>query len=329
MRLAGAVIAGRPVAGVCSGAMHTSLRAHRRRCAPRPGAGTLVLPLVLLAACGGDPSTPEPTAPDASPPIAAAPRIPAPTGTCPAIVNGVVTFAPAGMSPRQVTLSLDPAAASADAPLVLYWHATGSGPPEAAYALGASAAALRQAGGIIAAPASDPVAGQFEWFIVNRSARQDDFVLADEIVGCLVAAQRVAPTRIHAMGMSAGALQTTALSFTRSAYIASVATYSGGIPDGFTPVIEEPDNRFAAMIFSGGAGDNVFGVDFQAASARYRTALADSGHFTITCDHGQGHQIPLDAAPSVLGFFDAHGFGVSPSPYAAGLPSTFPSYCER
>ena len=240
-----------------------------------------------------------------------------------------MTFAPAGVPPRKVKLALDASAASADGALVLYWHATGSAPLEAAYALGDRAAAFRRAGGIIATPYADPAAGQFEWFVVNSSPRQDDFALADEVVACLVAAQRIAPTRIHAMGMSAGALQTTALSFARSAYIASVATYSGGMPDGFTPATQDPDNLFAALIFSGGPSDNVFGLDFQAASARYRTTLAGKGHFTVACDHGKGHEIPRDAAASVLAFFEAHGFGSSPSPYAAGLPATFPSYCAR
>ena len=51
------------------------------------------------------------------------------------------------------------------------------------------------------------------------------------------------------------------------------------------------------------------------------------GHFAAICDHGNGHEIPLDAAPSVGAFFAANGYGAWPSPYAAGLPATFPSYC--
>ena len=135
-------------------------------------------------------------------------------------------------------------------------------------------------------------------------------------------------THIHSMGMSAGALQTTAVSFMRSSYIASVATYSGGIPPGFTPAIEDPANMFAALIFDGGATDDVFGVDFQAASESYKATLTSSGHFAAICDHDMGHSIPLDAAPSVVTFFGANGFGVTPSPYAGGLPASFPSYCS-
>ena len=260
-----------------------------------------------------------------APPGAVTPKLPAATGTCPTIAPGDVTFAPAGMPPRRVKLTFDPARTSG--PLLLYWHATNSAPNEATYALGATATAFTGAGGVIAAPYSDPTAGTFEWFIVNGSPKLDDFLLADEIAACL--ASRIDAARIHSMGMSAGALQTTALSFERAAYVASVATYSGGMPDGFTPANQNPTNKFAAFIFMGGASDNVFGLDFKAASERYRTTLTTSGHFAAICDHGKGHEIPLDAAPSVAAFFAAHAYGVTPSPYAGGLPATFPGYCVK
>ena len=56
--------------------------------------------------------------------------------------------------------------------------------------------------------------------------------------------------------------------------------------------------------------------------------LTGNDRFAALCDHGGGHNIPLDAAPSVVEFFAAHPFGTSPSPYADGLPGSFPSYCE-
>lgn len=301
---------------------------------PRPGndgvvpgmcralASTIAISASLLA-CASDGPTLEPTPPD--PPDG--PPLPAPTGSCPALVAGDVVFAPAGMPPRTVELAFDPAVATGGE-LVIYWHATGSAPDEAAYALGDTLAAIVARGGIVAAPSSDASAGTFEWFVVNQSPKQDDFILADEIVACF--ADRIDATRIHSLGMSAGGLQTTAFSFARSSYVASVATFSGGLPAGFTPAIEDPANKFAALIFEGGASDNVFGVDFQAASENYRATLAAAGHFAAVCDHGMGHEIPLDAAPSIDAFFTANPYGAWPSPYeATGLPAGFPPYCAR
>jgi predicted esterase len=254
------------------------------------------------------------------------PVMPQSTGECPEIVEGEVTFAPAGIPPRQVTLSL---AGDHDGPssLVLYWHATGSVPEEAAYSLGASLGEFTGGGGIVAAPHADPAAGTFEWFLVNGSQQQDDFVLADEIVACLHEAGMIDPARVHSMGMSAGALQTTAFSFLRSSYIASVATYSGGLPSGIAIPDEQPDNPLAALVFFGGVTDTYGPLDFAAASQAYYDVLIGGGRFAALCDHGGGHTIPLDAAPSVLAFFAAHPFGTSPSPYAGGLPASFPSYC--
>lgn len=255
----------------------------------------------------------------------AAAKIPKPTGTCPTITAGDVTFAPAGVPPRKVKLAFEGAAKG---PLLLYWHATGSSPAEAAYSLGASEAAFTGGGGVVAAPYSDPAAGQFEWFLVNQSTKQDDFLVADEIVACLAEAGRIDPNRVHAAGMSAGGLQTTALGYYRSAYVASVATFSGGLPTGFDPPPQAAGNKVSALVFHGGTSDSVYGVDFTAASVRYAAAVRALGNFSAICDHGKGHSIPRDAAPSLLTFFAAHPFGTSPSPYAGGLPASFPAYCK-
>jgi predicted esterase len=255
------------------------------------------------------------------------PVIPAPTGTCPTLAPGDVTFAPAGIPPRKVKLAFDPAKAG-HGELIIYWYATGSGTAESGYSLGATQSAITAAGGIVATPYADSTAGQFEWFIVNGSSKQDDFLVADEVVGCLAQAHLIDTNQIHSMGMSAGALQTTALSFIRASYVASVATYSGGVPPGFTPANQDPENKFAALIFDGGASDDVFSVDFQAASQAYEAMLKTAGHFAAICDHGMGHAIPLDAAPSVAAFFTANPWGAWPSPYAQGLPSSFPTYCS-
>lgn len=295
------------------------------------------LGLVLaLAACGSssqsNTTTPDATGsgsvtPDAAIINSTTPVIPSPTGTCPTITPGDVTFAPAGIAPRKVKLAFD-AAKLGTGPLILYWYATGSGTFESAYSLGATETTITDAGGIVATPYADSTAGMFEWFIVNQSPKLDDFLVADEVVACLAQAHMIDTNRIHAMGMSAGALQTTAISFVRAQYIASVATYSGGVPPGFMPTNQNPSNKFAALIFDGGTSDNVFSVDFKAASESYKTLLEADGHFAAICDHNMGHAIPLDAAPSVAKFFAANPWGAWPSPYTAGLPAGFPTYCS-
>jgi hypothetical protein len=333
------------------------VRRRTRQWLARVGIGAWVFALVVaLAGCGTDASdpggttqseaelswrwrrpapTPAPTPPpptDTAPAPAGGPApseqlLPRPTGTCPSIVAGDVTFAPAGIAPRKVRIWIGPAAATADGPLVFYWHGTGSSPSEAV--TGLSQAVIDEIvskGGIVAAPYADPAAGTFPWFLTASRTRMDDLLVADEVLACARQGIGVDVRRIHSIGMSAGGLQTTQMSYRRSGYVASVVTYSGGLLSAYgAPARQDPSNHFAALLFDGGPND-VIVINFQQASEAYWSDLVGHDQFAAICNHGRGHIIPTDARGSVRDFFVAHPFGVT-SPYAAGLPATFPSYC--
>lgn len=251
--------------------------------------------------------------------------LPAPTSACPTLADGEVVFEPAGVPPRSVRLWMSDAAATMDGPLVFYWHGTGSQPEEALYGLGPDLVAEVVAlGGIIAAPSHDPEAGDFPWWLV-AGKREDDLLLADEILGCATQQLGVDVTHIHTAGMSAGGLQTSQMSFRRSGYIASAVPYSGGIIA--TPPDQEPANPLSAMIFHGGPDDEVI-LKFQQTSELYQAAIEARGGFAFLCDHGMGHSIPQGVVQaSVWQFFADHPYGTRPSPYASGLPDGFPEYC--
>lgn len=251
--------------------------------------------------------------------------LPQPTGTCPDFKNGAVTFSPAGIPPRSVTLYMSDAASSLHGPLLLYWHGTGSQPAEAQYSLLSAMNDIKAAGGIVAAPSHDPTSTPFPWFYTAGGAKDDDVKVADEIVACAIQKVGIDLRHIHSLGMSAGGLMTTQLSYRRSGYLASVVTYSGGQIG--APPNQDPSNKFAAMIFHGGTSDVVYGVSFQAASETYLKSLKTAGHFGFICNHGNGHSVPTGDAGSVWQFFQDHPFGTDPSPYVGGLPSGFPSYC--
>jgi predicted esterase len=250
--------------------------------------------------------------------------LPAPTGTCPTLAAGDITFAPAGVEPRVVRLWMSDAAATMDGPLVFYWHGTGSKPDEALYGLGKDYIDQVVAqGGIVVAPFHDPAAGDFPWWLVVGE-KEDDLLLADEVLACAIDQVGVDVRRIHTAGMSAGGLQTAQMSFRRSGYIASAAPYSGGYL--VAPPSQDPSNPLAAMIFHGGKDDIVV-ISFEEASNRYKTGIEERGGFAFICDHGLGHTIPQDAQASVWKFFYDHPFGTRPSPYEDALPGGFPGYC--
>lgn len=253
-------------------------------------------------------------------------QLPTPTGTCPAFTTGNVDFAPADIDSRTVKLwaPADPSALSGA--IVIYWHAYTSAPDEANFGLGqAVIAEIVAEGGVVAAPYAASDVGQFPWFVVNGSSRQDDMLLADEIIACALELG-ADPRRIHTTGMSAGGIQTSAFSMARSRYLASAASYSGGTF--VDPPFDDPDNKFAAMIVHGGPSD-VFGgtVNFEVTSNTWYDQLRANGNFAFLCDHGGGHTLPPDMGDDVWRFFQDHPYATEPSPYASGLPEGFSQHC--
>lgn len=249
--------------------------------------------------------------------------LPTPDGACPTFESGTLEFSPGETGPRSARVWFDPETGGGG-PLVFYWHGTGSNPLEAEFGIGqAGIDDILERGGMVVAPVSDPEAGQFPWYLV-LGQEEDDIHLMDEIVGCAAEGPGIDPSRIHALGMSAGGLQTSQVSVRRSSYIASVVTYSGGI---LNPEIvsDAPDRPFPALIYHGGPNDIVV-ISFQQASERYRTHIESLGGYSVICDHGGAHTIP-DARVYSWQFLLDHPFDIAPAPYEGSLPRWVPEYC--
>ncbi len=263
-------------------------------------------------------------APPAPPPSGPGPALPTPSGTCPEFKNGTATFTPKTGGTRTVTITMTDAASTKHGPLILYWYATGSSPAEASYGLPISQ--VTAAGGIVVAPSDVAGAGSFPWL----SQLSQHYDLADEIVACAAQKTGFDHARIHTVGMSAGGLMATQLSFARSSYLASVAAYSGGTNAGLNPPFQKQSNKFAVMAMTGGTNDNVFGQDFFAGSKAWQSQLKAAGHFAMLCDHGGGHTIPVKLVPGVFQFFMDHPYGRVPSPYAGGkIPGAISPPCAE
>lgn len=161
-----------------------------------------------------------------------------------------------------------------------------------------------------------------------------DYATADQVVACAIQQHFVDPKRIYAMGASAGALQTTWMSYVRSGYLAAVATLSGGLTGtaGFyldpTSMPQDPTNVPAAMAIHGAPGVDVVAIDFAVASAAWEADIQTKGGFSLDCNTGGGHVSgPPAVCPAIWQFFQDHPFKVKES-YPSGLPSVFPSYCK-
>lgn len=254
--------------------------------------------------------------------------LPKVTGKCPNIASGIASFAPKGLKkPRNVKLWVDPSAKGKKGPLFFYWHGTAQSPDEALTGLGPYISKITAMGGVVAAPFHDPESGTFPWFLVEGvdAKRMDDLILADEILACAQEQVGIDTRRIHTLGLSAGALQSTQMSYRRSNYIASSVLYSGGlIVD--APKSKESRNRFSSMIFHGGPSDIVV-VKFKETSERFLKDMVEKKRFAFICDHQSGHIIPRTQLDNVWKFFTDHPFA-APSPYKEGLPAEFPDYCK-
>ncbi|MGE0792370.1 MAG: hypothetical protein AB7S26_42240 [Sandaracinaceae bacterium] len=286
---------------------------------------------LLLVACDGGTSPGSDAGPmplDAGAlEVATEPTLPSVTGTCPDMTaSGTVTFAPAGIAPREVQLWVSDAAATLDGPLVFWWHGTGGAPTQAENGLGMDTIdAILALGGIVAAPVHDPDAGRFPWFLTTGS-RDDDLLLADEILACAIAGPGVDVMRVHSLGSSAGALHTAQMNFRRASYLASVVTYSGGLVTATAPRTDAPTSRPAALILHGGP-DDVVVIQFQQASEMYWEISRQRGRFAAICAHDDGHGLVAAARDSAWQFLTDHPFGAVPSPYEGGLPAGFYAPC--
>jgi predicted esterase len=221
---------------------------------------------------------------------------------------------------------MSPKPFSTPRPLIIYWHASGGNSLEAPQiASRDELEAFMEAGGILAAPASEAenvLSRTFTWYLI-ATPREDDLLVADEIVACAVQNRNADPRRIHTAGWSAGGLQASAMGLMRSNYVASVLANSGGL---LGPVpVQNPENKFAALLLH--AREDFLIVDFIKTTEYYADLLRSAGHFALVCDHGGVHsQFPQDADVA-LQFFKDHPWGTDPSPYEDGAPPNFPVYC--
>lgn len=155
-----------------------------------------------------------------------------------------------------------------------------------------------------------------------------DFAMADQIVACAVDQGLVNPRQVYTAGCSAGGLQASAMVYERSRYLAASMPNSGGTPETLSYTFED-SHRPSVMSTHGAMGQDVVVVDFSETTTNFISDIASKGSFVVNCNHGGGHCASPDSVKQAQWqFLKEHPFGVDPSPYASGLPSSFPSFCN-
>jgi len=246
------------------------------------------------------------------------PRLPDAPARCPTLATGNVKL-------HDVTIRLwvgDPQP-NRRAPLLVYWHGTGSSAQEAQL-LGPALEEILAEGGIVAAFEGSTGTGTDT---LNGTWASGDFAVVDELVACASSQRALDVRRIYTAGCSAGAVQAGALAYARSSYVAAAMMNSGGkVRD---VALQDPARVPAAIGAHGARDTDVVIVNFADATAAYAADLVDKGGFAVVCGHGGGHcAAPPELVKAQWEFLKAHPYGVEPEPYAAGLPSGFPAYCQ-
>jgi predicted esterase len=262
------------------------------------------------------------------------PVIPAAMGTCPTLtgLNGTAVT----VSGTQVSI-WSGTKGSTPAPIVFYWHGTGSNAAEATMFMQPQITEITQEGGLVASFSTSTSQGQDTGDAVWYTG---DFAMADQILACAVQQLNINTREIYTAGCSAGGLQAGAMMFSRSDYLAAAMPNSGGetFPNAF---MAENAHVPSVMTAHGGSADMVV-ISFATASATLDSDIASRaasskppGGYAIDCNHGGGH-CGIFFAPAVdyaayisaqWQFCKDHPYGVAQDPYAKGLPASFPSYC--
>jgi poly(3-hydroxybutyrate) depolymerase len=246
-------------------------------------------------------------------------------GACPQIATGTVTVSGQQVQIWAGTMSSKPA------PILFYWHGTGSSSNEAETLMSSQISTITAEGGVVASFTTSTGmgtdTGDAVWFT-------GDFAMADQILACAVQQLNIDVRQIYTAGCSAGGLQAGTMVWSRSAYLACAMPNSGGIVGNF---FQFEDRHVPSLITThGGASDgsDVLSYARMSATADMAVAAAASGSsppggYVVDCNHGGGHcGAPASDIAAQWQFCKDHPFGVAPDPYAGGLPSSFPSYCS-
>ncbi len=278
---------------------------------------------------------------------------------CPAIVEGDVVFTLDGYPSRTVNFSNVAVSSSAGA-LLLYWHGTYEGnnsPLTNALPWGFLNQA-QNAGALVAMPRADQAAidrpdGDFPWWRVcsavnpQQCDRDDDYVLAEAIVACVVEQGLASPDRLTVSGMSAGGIMTSSLiEHGVGAHVfAAAVSWSGGEPPALQPTAPD-DVRTAVFAMHGGDTDVYCGLGQPAGTcngyqpysfvqpseqlaADVDDGVLDADGFAFVCNHGSGHNAVMGAQGVefllVANLAAAHPWAAFPSFGVDGNPTGWPN----
>jgi predicted esterase len=181
---------------------------------------------------------------------------------------------------------------------------------------------------------------KFKWPIESFQSQgriNEELTFFDDMLSCVAEQYNVELGCVGSVGVSAGALFTSAvLAGGRGQYLSSILSLSGGV-GGFIKDWKASAHKMPALVLWGGPNDNCFGLmNFVQTSHNLENALGQDGHFFLECIHNCGHAAPpfeIPGAPTAFAplwdFILDHPYWLDggASPYEQGIPPTMPEWC--
>ena len=303
--------------------------------------------LLMLSACGKDLDTGSTEDLTEPPDTLLAPVDEPSNGECPDMTQSNTGVFSSANADRTVTMVI-PQEVTDSMPLVYFFHGLmdpGSTPNPTAYM--ASGLGLQRLADELGVVFAIPQSGQmsrmgFNFFMWNvEEPENDDVTLFDDLRACASQTLNIDLSRVHAVGMSGGALFTTVVTRDRGDTLASMVEMSGG-SDVDMLTFDSPLSAYEAsayavpsLLISGGSSDvwpggGITLVDFTAATDTLARQLVEDDHFVVRCEHSSGHAIPMTAMAAAEVWIESHSFD-SPSPIKqSGINefSQFDNWCE-
>ncbi|MFN7700963.1 MAG: hypothetical protein ACK5U8_23920 [Deltaproteobacteria bacterium] len=252
-------------------------------------------------------------------------------GACPALVPGSNTVTTSGASRTFILVVPTDAREGERLPVSFLWHPLGSeadvyltgGVLQDAADRERFIAVLPQAKGDLT----------LRWPSTGGGGRVDEEVrFFDDMLACVAAQWTVNTDCVATGGVSAGALWSNRLANARADRLSSFISVSGGTGGAF-PGWSSVGHRLPALVIWGGPTDTCGPFSFEGVSRNLTGSLSRDGHAIIECVHNCGHALPpfemADPFLPIVQFGLNHPFwlGRGETPYSAGLPDTFPSWC--
>ena len=244
-----------------------------------------------------------------------------PIETCPEITVGNNTgFPSAGLERTFTVVAPDGWDGMAPLPLAFAFHGLG----------GTSAGLLddtvlrpvaEERGLLLVVPDGTDFGGSPGWDPNNAPPFNADIQFFDDVLSCMD--DKILQDRIYVTGHSNGGLMAGALLAHRADRLAAAAPFSGGV---ITEWPEEAD-KVPTLVSWGGENDEAYEQDFHALANDLIDASTARGAFTVACNHGNEHEFLPDFWSWSFEFLLAHDRMFESSPFAGGLPGSFPSYC--